>query len=115
MTDEAKLCVNTLRECAVATQCSKCVVFCGNDECLFTAAAKVIESLAAELEQIKRERDAAVEQVKVLGACAYCKHDSFCSHTIPDCMNCKNERCPCYVCGHQSQWQWRGVQEEPKQ
>lgn len=57
MTDEANLIVNTLRECAVATPCSKCVLFCGSDECFFTATAKVIESLAAELEQVKQERD----------------------------------------------------------
>lgn len=74
-------------------------------------AADLIESLAAELEQVKRERDVATEQVKVLGACAYCEHDSFCPNTIPDCMNCRNERCPCYVCGHQSQWKWRGMKE----
>lgn len=62
MTKEAKLIVDTLRACAVETQCSKCVVFCGNEECLFTAATKMIESLSAELEQVKRERDAAVEE-----------------------------------------------------
>lgn len=93
-------------------------------------AALFLESLAAELEQVKqerdglnillgqaqsmletrtRERDEAVEVVKELGTCAYCEHDSYCPHTIPDCMHCKDERCQCYSCGHQSKWQWRGV------
>ena len=65
----------------------------------------------AQLDQVTRERDALLELVKELGACAYCKHDSYCPHTIPDCMNCKDGNCQCYSCGHQSKWQWSGVQE----
>lgn len=65
----------------------------------------------AQLDQVTRERDALLEIVKELGECAYCKHDSYCTHTIPDCMNCKDENCKCYSCGHQSKWQWRGEQE----
>ena len=65
----------------------------------------------AQLDQVTRERDALLGLVKELGECNYCKHDSYCPHTIPDCMNCKDENCKCYSCGHQSKWQWRGVQE----
>ena len=65
----------------------------------------------AQLDHVTRERDALLEIIKELGECAYCKHDSYCTHTIPDCMNCKDENCQCYSCGHQSNWQWRGVQE----
>lgn len=65
----------------------------------------------AQLDQVTRERDAMLEIVKELGECAYCKHDSYCTHTIPDCMNCKNENCQCYSCSHRSKWQWRGEQE----
>lgn len=64
-----------------------------------------------QLDQVTRERDALLELVKELGECNYCKHDSYCPHTIPDCMNCKDENCQCYSCGHQSKWQWRGAQE----
>lgn len=64
-----------------------------------------------QLNQVTRERDALLELVKELGECNYCKHDSYCPHTIPDCMNCKDENCQCYSCGHQSKWQWRGAQE----
>ena len=65
----------------------------------------------AQLDQVTRERDALLEIVKELGECNYCKHNSYCPHTIPDCMNCKDGNCQCYSCGHQSKWQWSGVQE----
>ena len=65
----------------------------------------------AHIDHVTRERDALLELVKELGECNYCKHDSYCPHTIPDCMNCKDENCQCYSCGHQSKWQWRGVLE----
>lgn len=103
MTKEAKLIVDTLRACAVETQCSKCVVFCGNEECLFTAAAKMIESLSAELEQVKRERDAAVEDLKdrcytgkaMCNYCIFLKNGQFCA------KECDNGEC----------FEWRGVKE----
>lgn len=63
------------------------------------------------LDQVTRERDVLLDIAKKLRECAYCKHDSYCTHTIPDCMNCKDENCKCYSCEHQSKWQWRGVQE----
>ena len=65
----------------------------------------------AQLDHVTRERDALLEIVKELGVCNYCKHNSYCPHTIPDCMNCKDGNCQCYSCGHQSKWQWSGVQE----
>lgn len=99
MTEEAKLIVNTLRACAVETQCSKCVVFCGNDECLFTAAANLIESMSAQLDQVTRERDAAVEDLRTKAY--YCET---CAHYTPGyfCPGCRNK----------SNWQWRGVEVE---
>lgn len=66
----------------------------------------------SQLDHVTRERDALLELVKELGECNYCKHDSYCPHTIPDCMNCKDENCQCYSCGQLIKWQWRGVQEE---
>lgn len=65
----------------------------------------------AQLDHVTRERDALLEIVKELGECNYCKHNSYCPHTIPDCMSCKDGNCQCYSCGHQSKWQWSGVQE----
>lgn len=129
MTDEAKLIVNTLRECAVATQCSKCVLFCGSDECLFTAAAKMIEyyydkaehfernceglnlmltNTQTALEQVKRERDAAVEDLKGLcGMCAHWNH-GFMEDACEECIYSKPFDDDTF---EPDNWQWRGVKE----
>lgn len=119
MTDEAKLIVNILRACAVETQCSKCVVFCGNEECLFTAAAKIIESLAAELEQVEQERDGLnilLGQAQSMLETRTRERDA----AVQDL----NMSCPCEVCARSCQYDkvnpydecadfmWRGVKEE---
>ena len=139
VTDEAKLIVNTLRACAVETQCSKCVVFCENNECLFTAAAKLIESLSAELEQVKqerdglnilmeqtqsmletrtRERDAVVENLKRVDVdclqCKFSRSPAPCHESDFNCAECKVANCVCKDCTDNSNWQWRGIQEEHK-
>ena len=61
-------------------------------------AADLIESLAAELEQVKRERDAAVEDLRTKAY--YCET---CAHYTPGyfCSGCRNK----------SNWQWRGAKE----
>lgn len=61
-------------------------------------AADQIESLSAELEQVKRERDAAVETMAENPRCETCKHYT------PGyfCLGCKRG----------DKWQWRGVKEE---
>lgn len=92
MTDDVKLIVNTLRECAVDTQCSKCVVIC-NDECLFTAAAKRIEFLSAKLEHVKRV--AAEDMKKVADECPNSVACTVCSHEEEPCLSCE--------------FKWRGV------
>lgn len=142
MTDEMKRCVEALRKCDIPQNiqpvafyvCRDCSAYEPDMPCRINlTAADLIESLAAELEEVKqerdglnillgqaqsmletrtRERDAAVEEVKELGTCAYCEHDSYCPHTIPDCMHCKDERCQCHSCGHKSKWQWRGVKTD---
>lgn len=67
-------------------------------EDLFRNAANLIESLSAELEQVKRERDAAVEDMVRL--CAICVHCRGCDEWDDEvCMTCNNK----------SKWQWRGV------
>ena len=74
-------------------------------------AADLIESLVAELEQVKRERDAAVEDLR--GACAFCAHVREC--LVTGCTGDMGEackQCPCETCFHDSNWQWRGVKED---
>lgn len=61
-------------------------------------AISLIESMSAELEQVKRERDAAVETMAENPRCETCKHYT------PGyfCLGCKRG----------DKWQWRGVKEE---
>ena len=70
-------------------------------------ATDLIEQLTAELEQVKRERDAAVRDVKSLCAtnyfignyCAYCKYNE------PDGQCFHN----CEPYSDKWGWHWRGV------
>lgn len=58
--------------------------------------AALIESLSEQLEQVTRERDAAVEDLKI---------HKFCHH----CIEGDHESERCYTCDHKCNWQWRGV------
>ena len=71
MTDEAKrIEINQAIEYLREDACVSCIFnsFIGEctsvSDCYARKAADLIESLAAELEQVKRERDAAVEDLK---------------------------------------------------
>ena len=101
-------------------------------------AADLIESLAAELEQVKQERDglnillgqaqsmletrtrernAAIRQLLEADknnpfACSYCKHDDVCDGRLAVCGDCGMDGCPCNTCINHSNWQWRGIQKE---
>lgn len=64
----------------------------------------IIESLSAELEQVKRERDAAVEDLKYAGSmdgefCSICKYQ-------PE-AECEKRNCECIDC-----FEWRGVKDD---
>ena len=65
-------------------------------------AASAIEKLQAELEQVRKEKDALAKELFGLAEttetkCNYCKH----SYTIT-----------CGVCSKGSKWEWRGVKED---
>lgn len=105
---------------------------------LFVKSADLIESFAAELERVTqerdglnillgqaqsmletrtRERDAAVEELKRadIWSCEHCKFNRIsapCGETNMDCAECKLVNCICKDCIDNSNWQWRGVQEE---
>ena len=71
----------------------------------------------AYIQQLERERDAAVVQLKEVDVssyfeCAHCKHEELCDSPVWPCNDCDNEECPCHTCSEGSNWQWRGVQEE---
>lgn len=73
------------------------------------AAADLIESLSDQLEQVTRERDAAVEMFR--DKCEYCKHFHV-THNgcTPDC-DCHATDCQ-RIDGHWTGWQWIGVEVE---
>ena len=76
----------------------------------FLEAADLIESLSAELEQVKRERDAAVEDIKEAAKtgclCYVCTHNrrGYCEAFEHGIFNAT------VMCG---QYKWRGQQEVP--
>lgn len=57
------------------------------------------EKLRAELEQVKRERDAAVSDLKLFATCDTCKFGQMTMNY--DCLGCD----------HTSNWQWHGPKE----
>lgn len=120
MTDEANTCVEILKKAARfgVSDCQYCPAYSvcptgtagWNNECMLETAADLIESLSAELEQVKRERDAAVEDMR--GRCFACAHarphDKYPNlnvcQFIPVALGGQGVR-ECEL------WQWRGVQE----
>lgn len=68
------------------------------------------------IEQLERERDAAVEQLKEvdkedLFRCSHCIHDELCNDGLTSCVDCDKD-CPCHTCENGSNWQWCGVPQE---
>ena len=69
----------------------------------------------AYIQQLERERDAAVKQLKDvdtvdLFCCSHCKHEELCDYNLNSCDDCEKD-CPCHTCVDMCNWQWRGVQE----
>lgn len=70
-------------------------------------AARKIERMTAQLEQVTRERDAAVEDLKdelkkhsIISMCEHCMYKPADDYIPNDCMDCVNS----------CNWQWRGVE-----
>lgn len=66
-----------------------------------------------EIERLKRERDAAVEELRNNAWCENCHHYDNMSGCgdFPRCDTCF-EMCYCKDCYDGSKWEWRGVQED---
>ena len=136
MTDKVKQIIAALRAgCAEECSCADCPLleWCHTDEVLLNKdAADLIESLAAELEQVKqerdglnimlaqaqsmletrtRERDAALEDLRDACLCRTCAHEAYCAGSIDGCEGCRKRRgCPCRAGRPDCNWQWRGVE-----
>ena len=101
MNEEARTIVGKLR-CAETELKEVGAAYFEEDD--FGSAADLIESLSAQLDQVTRERDAAVEDLKYVGKidgtfCEICKHQP-----EEDCEKRKFENMDCF--------EWRGVEEE---
>ena len=106
MTDEVKLYVEICREWYQAfTNFGR-----GDERSVkdLLVIGNMIESLAAELERVKLERDAAVEDLETMGEarpyCGLCAHEKVGIDEAP-CGTCREG----YI---ENNWQWRGVQKE---
>lgn len=80
-------------------------------EDMFAKAADLIESLSAQLEQVTRERDALLDELK--GECDVCANRKDC--TAPKCRKSQHkecEECPCRTCIIDTNWKWEGVEVE---
>ena len=120
MTKEAKRIVAALRVVCDERSCEDCPCYdwchMRKVNCLDDAAANMIESLSAQLEQVTRERDAAIrQQLEAYKnnpfACNFCKHDEVCDGRLLACGDCDMD-CPCNTCIDHDKWQWRGVEVE---
>lgn len=100
MTDDVKWIVEALRMCPVPGYgCNDCPVYTPGKPCQNELnAANLIESLAAELEQVKRERDELLKQLR--GDCGICAHWQECVDN-DFALDRNYPRC----------WEWRGVKE----
>lgn len=116
MTEEVKLRTEALRWAHFRDDCNDeyytCPVQdkCSNYNsvlCDLRTAADLIESLSAELEQVKKERDAAVEQMSEY--CEFCVRYGWKVDEL--CYNCKMHVLPFDddEGERENYWQWRGV------
>lgn len=103
-------------ECCInrETGCTECPYDnLPHDECV---AAMKSDTLAY-IQQLERERDAAVNSLKRYAACNDCKHFSELncnerSDFLPCYVACCDQKCPCGTCKYGSNWQWRGEEAE---
>ena len=62
-------------------------------------------TLEEELAHVERERDAAVEELRLWSSCIDCKHHE----EVGECQACRNCK---PMDGVKDGWEWRGVQED---
>lgn len=107
MTEEAKQRVETLRN----VEFDDCIEFPYAAHTMIHTAADLIESLSAELEQVKRERDALMDELR--GRCYSCANVKP-YEKIPRMNVCEHIKVAFSGEGKRGceYWQWRGVKEE---
>lgn len=81
-----------------------CDDLCDGKDCIVVRAATALSTLQAENASLRKERDAAVEDVldAAITPCSYCKHGPI-NGGICDMDNDNHEMFSC--------WEWRGPEE----
>lgn len=82
-------------------KCHDCPIVCAKTEII--KAHEELEAIQAELEQVKWEKDAAVNDLQCIKSCAVCKHCDSLQTPIPEI---------CKKCSHGENWDWRGPKED---
>lgn len=112
MSEEAKRIIEVmemLNKCR-DTPCYKCKMLnfkgekaCDIEDVVYQSAIDLIESLSEQLEQVTRERDAAIEELSYARKCSICKKH------LSEGGDCYGN----HKCGNGNpDWQWRGVEVE---
>lgn len=68
--------------------------------------------------KMQRERDAAVKEIRDMGACTPCKHypnGESCEIFFLLCNECNNTNCICKGCVDGEMFEWRGVEPTAKE
>ena len=96
-----------------------CDDLCGTGDCIVVQAATAITELIARAEaaeeraeKAERERDAAIERLRVDRWCDDCKHSPVAQACRNDgeCSVC-DSKCYCGGCENGSLWEWNGKEE----
>lgn len=83
------------------------------EDILLNEAAEMLQDLAAELEQVKRERDAALTDLWNMCSCKKCKHIGSSATDDSKCGDCWLRTVPGHPeLSHRTNWEWRGLCKE---
>lgn len=109
---DAKMAADTLRKMANFKQM---LAFPHDTGRIINACADLIESLAAELEKVKRERDAAVDDITESAPCFACKNFRRNGGECKGAKSCLWAMIECEEFDEEytgMSWEWRGVKED---
>ena len=71
------------------------------------------EEIIAAFDQVKRERDALLKDLRATDPCDNCKHCGTAWECDGDCSFCyHSETCQCRECDNDSHWEWAGIKED---
>lgn len=71
------------------------------------------EEIIAAFDQVKRERDALLKDLKATDPCNNCKNSCTARGCDGECCRCDHwEMCPCLGCDTDRHWEWAGIKED---